>query len=56
MIDVTVLSYSDALRYMCDYLSPNPIYNVTDDDFHRMSETYGMDSSTFEPRRKRFKI
>ena len=54
MIDVTALTYSDAIRYREDYLSANPIYNLTEDDFHRISDCYGMDTSMISPTKKRF--
>ena len=29
-------------------------YNLTEDDFHRISDCYGMDTSMISPNRKRF--
>jgi hypothetical protein len=43
MIDVTALTYSDAVKYREDYLSTNPIYNVTDEEFYTITSTYGFD-------------
>ena len=44
MIDITALTYSDAVKYREDYLSINPIYNITDEEFHAISTTYGFDN------------
>ena len=43
MIDGTALTYSDAVKYREDYLSTNPIYNVTDEEFYAITSTYGFD-------------
>lgn len=43
MIDITALTYSDAVKYREDYLSTNPIYNVTDEEFYAITSTYGFD-------------
>lgn len=56
MIDVSALSYSDAMIFCEDYLSDSPIYNVTHEEFHQIANTYGMDISSFQPNCKRFKI
>ena len=56
MIDVTALSYSDAVMYCEDYVSEAPIYHVTEEDFHRIATCYCMDVSQFQPKRKRFEI
>jgi hypothetical protein len=56
MIDVAALTYSDAIRYREDYLSTNPIYNLTEDDFHRISDCFGMDTSSIQPTYKRFSL
>ncbi len=56
MIDVTALSYSDAVMYCEDYVSEAPIYYITEEDFHRIATCYGMDVSEFTPCLKRFEI
>ena len=44
MIDISALSYSDAMKYREDYLSSNPIYNITDEEFHLITANYGFET------------
>ncbi len=44
-IDVTSLNYSDAVRYLEDYLSEAPIFGLTEDDFYCISLAYNLDTS-----------
>jgi len=36
-IDVTTITYSDAMTYLEDYLSGAPIFDVTDEEFYAIS-------------------
>ncbi len=56
MIDVSAITYTDMLRYRADYLSENPVYNITEEEFYRISNAYGMDCSGIAPVKKRFRI
>lgn len=55
MIDVSALTYSDAITYREDYLSTNPIYNITAEEFHAISASYGFETEFFSTI-KRFRI
>ncbi len=56
MIEISAITYSDVLKYRADYLSGNHLYNITDEEFYRLSNAYGMDCSGFSPVNKRIRI
>ena len=41
-IDVTTISYSDAMIYLEDYLSDSPIFDVTDDEYYAISLNFNI--------------
>ena len=56
MIDISAITYTDVLKYRADYMSENPVYNITDEEFHRISNAYGMDCSGIKAINKCFRI
>ncbi len=56
MIDISAITYSDVLKYRADYISGEQMYNITDEEFYRMSNAYGMDCPKIKPANKRFRI
>lgn len=41
-IDVTTITYSDAMVYLEDYLSDSPIFDVTDDEYYAISLNFNI--------------
>lgn len=42
-IDVSHITYSDALTYLEDYLSESPIFGVTDDDYYTIALNFNLE-------------
>ena len=42
-IDVSHITYSDALTYLEDYLSETPIFGVTDDDYYTIALNFNLE-------------
>ena len=43
-IDVTCISYSDALEYLQDYKSGESFYQLSEDEFYALSLMYDIES------------
>lgn len=47
-IDVTTITYSDAMVYLEDYLSDSPIFGVTEDDFYAITLNFNLDTIPYQ--------
>ena len=52
-IDISAVSYSDALIYVNDYLSENPIFGITDEQYYALKCNFDLQTTDFAPVRPR---
>ena len=43
-LDIPSLAYSDALIYLEDFLSDNPVFGITEDEYFAISTSYNIDT------------